>query len=284
MISALRTESDSRIYWMAIGTLIISAWLALAWFGASPYGDHVRLHRPARPGHESFASMEPQHLFHVTLPRPAESALPASAHLGLFVGGWVLMTIAMMLPTSLPLVTLFRAVVRRRPDGAVLLVSLIAGYLAIWVAFGVAVYLLESALDAVIARIPLLATNAAYLGAGVLALAGIYQFTPLKERCLEACRSPMSFVAEHWHGGPGRAAAARLGLRHGLFCLGCCWTLMLLMFVVGGAHLGWMLALGAVMATEKAAPWGRRLVAPVGAALVLAAAMMALRIAGNPFA
>ncbi len=281
MITALRTEHDGRIYWTAIGALIVSAWLALAWLGGSPYGGHVRVHRPAHPAHEQFASMDPQQFFYVNSRRPVGNALRVAAHLSLFVAGWTLMTIAMMLPTSLPLVTLFRAVVRRRPDGAVLLVSLIVGYLATWVAFGAVVYLLESVLDTVIGRIPLLATNAAYLGVGVLAVAGIYQFTPLKERCLEACRSPMSFLAEHWRGGPGYADAARLGLRHGLFCLGCCWSLMLLMVAVGGVHLGWMLALGAVMAAEKAAPWGRRLVAPVGAALVLAAAMMALRITGS---
>lgn len=274
MITALRTEHDGRIYWTAIVTLIVSAWLALAWVGAG----HVRFHWPAHPAHEPFASMNPH--------RPAGSALGFAAHLSLFVGGWTLMTIGMMLPTSLPLITLFREVVRRKRDSAALLVSLIVGYLATWVVFGAVVYLLESALDALMGRIPLLATNAAYLGVGVLALAGIYQFTPLKDRCLEACRSPMSFLVEHWRdgshtGGSDGTNALRLGVHHGLFCLGCCWTLMLLMVFVGGVNLGWMLALGAVMAAEKAAPWGRRLVVPVGATLLLAATMMILRMTGS---
>jgi predicted metal-binding membrane protein len=124
-----------------------------------------------------------------------------------------------------------------------------------------------------------------FAGPAVLFLAGLYQFTPLKDRCLDACRSPMSFVAEHWRAGPGvggsaGAAAVRLGFHHGLFCLGCCWTLMGLMVVVGGANLGWMLLLGAVMAIEKAAPWGRRLVAPVGVALMAAAAIVSVRLIG----
>jgi len=115
-----------------------------------------------------------------------------------------------------------------------------------------------------------------------LLLAGLYQFTPLKDRCLQKCRSPLSFVAEHWRGGSERLDAMRLGFRHGLFCLGCCWTLMLLMFAVGGVNLGWMLGLGAVMAAEKSAPWGRLLVTPVGVALIVLAVVLALTTVGAP--
>src|SRR5947208_313692 len=110
---------------------------------------------------------------------------------------------------------------------------------------------------------------AALILAAILLLAGAYQFTPLKTMCLEKCRSPYSFLVSHWSGKHAGRDAFRLGIRHGLFCLGCCWTLMLLMFAIGGANLGWMLALGALMAAERATRWGRRLTRPLGGALVV---------------
>jgi len=110
----------------------------------------------------------------------------------------------------------------------------------------------------------------------------VYQFTPLKQMCLEKCRSPYMFLVEHWRGRNAGSDALRLGVRHGLFCLGCCWTLMLLMFAVGGANLGWMLALGTLMAAERSTRWGRYLTAPVGVALVLWAVLHLAGIAPFP--
>jgi predicted metal-binding membrane protein len=104
--------------------------------------------------------------------------------------------------------------------------------------------------------------------------AGLYQFTPLKHQCLEKCRSPLNFVMQHWHGGRGEQEAFRLGIHHGLFCIGCCWSLMLLMFVVGVGNLAWMLALATVMTVEKNVAWGRRLSTPLGAALIGLAAVL----------
>jgi predicted metal-binding membrane protein len=106
------------------------------------------------------------------------------------------------------------------------------------------------------------------LAPAVLVLAGIYQFTPLKYHCLDQCRSPLAFITARWRGRRDALAAFGLGVDHGLFCLGCCWSLMLLMFAVGVGSLGWMLGLAAVMAVEKNLPWGRQLSAPVGLGLV----------------
>ena len=102
-----------------------------------------------------------------------------------------------------------------------------------------------------------------------LIFAGLYQFSPLKYHCLDKCRSPLSFITQYWTGRHEAVAAFRLGVHHGLFCLGCCWSLMLVMFAVGTGSLAWMLALGAVMAIEKNLPWGRRLSRPVGLTLIL---------------
>jgi predicted metal-binding membrane protein len=106
------------------------------------------------------------------------------------------------------------------------------------------------------------------LGAGPLLVAGAFQFSRLKYRCLDKCRAPLSFVVQHWRGGDSRAQALVLGAHHGIFCVGCCWALMLLMFAVGSGNLGWMLALGAVMAIEKNVPWGWKLSKPLGTALI----------------
>ena len=109
----------------------------------------------------------------------------------------------------------------------------------------------------------------------MLAGAGLFQFSRLKYRCLDKCRTPLGFIAEHWRGRAPRRKALRLGLDHGAFCVGCCWALMLLMFVVGTGSLGWMLVLGAVMALEKNMPWGGRLSRPLGGVLLVAAGVLA---------
>ena len=120
-----------------------------------------------------------------------------------------------------------------------------------------------------------LVANTWVIGAAILAIAGVYQFAELKYRCLDKCRTPLSFLAQHWHGPRPRRSSFRLGLDHGVFCVGCCWAIMLLMFVVGTGNVGWMLALGAVMAVEKNMPWGRRLSRPIGGALLGAAVLVA---------
>ena len=105
-------------------------------------------------------------------------------------------------------------------------------------------------------------------GAGLFLLAGAFQFSALKYACLDKCRTPLGFLLSHWHGRRELSEALNIGWRHGVFCVGCCWALMLLMFAVGTTSLGWMLLLALVMATEKNAPWGRRLGRPLGVALL----------------
>jgi predicted metal-binding membrane protein len=131
-------------------------------------------------------------------------------------------------------------------------------------------------LHAAVGRAAWLRAHIWLLGAGILALAGLYQFSRWKRACLDVCRTPQSFLATHWLGRREPAQAFRLGARHGIFCVGCCWSLMLLMFVVGAGSVGWMLALGMVMAIEKNVSWGRRLSAPVGVALLCWGAAISL--------
>lgn len=190
----------------------------------------------------------------------------------LFVAGWTLMVVAMMLPTSLPLVALFDTMTRGRADRAVLLALLAAGYVGVWAAFGTAMFGADAALHAVLRAG---AVDAKYVVPSVLVVAGAYQFTPLKRACLARCRSPKAFLVARWHGRTPRVDALRLGVEHGAFCVGCCWSLMLVMLAAGIGSLAWMLGLGAVMAVEKNVTWGRHVGAPVGAALLLAGGVLA---------
>ena len=187
------------------------------------------------------------------------------------------MTFAMMLPTSLPIITLFYSLTHKRPDRGLLVGLLIIGYLGIWTLVGFFIHLGDLLIHQAVAQIAWLGANTWVIGTATLAVAGIYQFTGLKYRCLEKCRSPLSFITEHWQGRHEKAQALRLGVHHGLFCIGCCWSLMLLMFSVGVGNIAWMLALGIVMAIEKNAPWGRRISAPLGVYLLLSGLVVGLR-------
>jgi predicted metal-binding membrane protein len=238
-----------------LGLLVGGAWILLWVWAASPYGRYL--------DHGSWLQTGVAGAICRSLPA-GEALLPGL----LYVGGWLLMSAAMMLPTTLPLLEIFRRTAAARPDRHRLLFLLIAGYLAVWGGFGLIAHLADLGVQALVLQSPWLTFNAWAVGALVLATAGLFQFSALKHRCLEECRTPFSFVARHW--GHDRPAwrSFPLGAHHGLFCVGCCWALMLLMFVVGTGSVGWMLLLGAIMAVEKNLSWGRRLTAPLGAALL----------------
>ena len=240
-----RRENDRKIFALLLGALIALTWLILVAWGLSPYGRFL--------SHEALE----------------EVSLPDSLVLMLvFVTGWLLMTLAMMLPTSLPLVTLFRAFVRRKAHRRRLVCLLLAGYLGVWTLFGALVHLADLGLHQAVARVTWLEGHTWVIGTATILVAGLYQFTPLKYHCLDKCRSPLMFIMQHWRGRREELQAFRLGVHHGIFCVGCCWSLMLLMFAVGVGNIGWMLTLGAVMAIEKNLPWGRRFSAPLGLVLI----------------
>jgi predicted metal-binding membrane protein len=192
-----------------------------------------------------------------------------------FVAGWTLMTVAMMLPTSLPLVAFFQSLVRTRPDHVSLVAVLVTGYLSVWIAFAMVVHAGDQAIHAGVERFGFLEENVWIIPAATLVVAGLYQFSSLKRACLTVCRSPVAFVMQSWRGS-ARRDAFRLGVHHGLLCAGCCWALMLLMFAVGVGSIGWMLALSAVIATEKNVSWGRRLSTPLGVLLVVSGLALGL--------
>jgi predicted metal-binding membrane protein len=181
------------------------------------------------------------------------------------------MIVAMMLPTSVPLVSTFAALVRRRQRRPVLVGLLLVGYLGIWTAFGIAAWLADRVVHAGVESVPLLAERPQLIIAATLLAAGLWQFSPLRDRCLDECRSPLGFVLNRWRGVSERREALLMGVAHGAFCIGCCWSLMLVMFGVGVGSLPAMLAVGALTAIEKNLPVGRRLTRPIGVALLLMA-------------
>ncbi len=245
------TVDGRRPFVLVLSGLVAVAWLTLWLWGQSPYG---------------------RFLAHDGLDAAGGGALLALT----FIGGWTLMIVAMMLPSSLPLVVMFGVLTRRRPDRLGLVALLLLGYLSTWATFGAVIHAGDLGLHALVRQMDWLGSHAWLIGAATLVAAGAFQFSPLKYRCLEKCRSPMSFIAEHWTGRGVSGHAFRLGVHHGLFCVGCCWLLMLLMFAVGVGNLGWMLSLGAVMALEKNVRWGRRISAPLGVLLIVAGLGVAL--------
>lgn len=242
----------------ATGGLVAIAWVALWLWAQSPYGRYL--------DHGDWTNVGFAGAVCAAVPAGG-TLLPAS----LYVGGWVLMLTAMMLPTTLPLLETYRRLTCRRADGPLLLGLVITGYLSAWLAFGIAAHALDLAVHDVVAGGDWLSVNGWAIGAVVVALAGLFQFSALKYRCLEKCRTTLSFIIEHWQGRRERVQALRMGWLHGIFCVGCCWALMLMMFVVGTGNVGWMLLLGAVMAAEKNLPWGRHLRVPLGVALLAGA-------------
>ena len=185
-----------------------------------------------------------------------------------YAGAWLLMIAAMMLPTTLPVVRIFSRMVSGKPHATRLIVILAAGYAGAWLAFGLAAHALDWMLHQMARESAFLARHGWALGAATLAGAGLFQFSALKYRCLEKCRTPYGFVVERWRGASAARESWRIGWEHGIFCVGCCWALMLLMFVVGMGSVGWMLALAAVMAAEKNLPGAQRLSRPLGVVLL----------------
>ncbi len=194
-----------------------------------------------------------------------DSSLPLAATVGLFLLAWQVHIAAMMLPSSLPLIDLFNRAAATQPRPRAARAAFLGGYLLIWTLFGLAALGGDALLHVAVDRWPWLADRPHLIGGSVLLLAGAFQFTDLKDRCLQQCRHPALFLTAHYERGIGAAFA--LGRRHGLFCLGCCWALMLVMFAVGIANLAWMAPLALLMVFEKVAPGGDR-TAPVGIGLL----------------
>ena len=203
-----------------------------------------------------------------------EAGPPVWIALPVFLVAWQVMIAAMMLPSSLPLVRLFAAASAGQPRPGAAMAGFIGGYAIVWSVFGALAFLFDVGVHAAVDSSSWLNEHDWLLGGSVLALAGAFQFTKLKDACLDKCRHPGHFLIRFYE--RGTAGGFRLGARHGVFCLGCCWALMLVLFSVGVASLAWMAVLTALMVYEKTQPSGARSVPVTGISLLGAASVVLL--------
>jgi predicted metal-binding membrane protein len=187
----------------------------------------------------------------------------------LFLAIWVAMMVAMMFPTAAPMILMFdRIAAGKRGRGQAFVPTwiFVAAYLVIWTLFGVLAYLLALGAERLADRSMWLMDHAARIGGVALIVAGLYQLSPLKAVCLTKCRSPFQYVLNSWRDGYG--GAFRMGLEHGVYCLGCCWLLFVILFPLGMMNVAVLALITALIFAEKALPVGRRISQVAAVALV----------------
>jgi predicted metal-binding membrane protein len=249
---------DRRLIALALAALVVLAWSYLLVLSKQMSADASMASMPGMPG------------------MGGETGASAQS-LALTVLMWWTMMIGMMVPSAAPMILLFGSVQRRQlaAESPRLRVALFTGgYLAIWGVFSVLAAGAQLALTKLALLAPLDLTVTAWLGAVLVALAGIYQLTPLKNACLRRCRSPAEFLSSRWR--RGNAGALRMGIEHGLYCVGCCWLLMSLLFVVGIMNLVWVAVIAAFVLIEKLVPQGETTAKLNGVALLALALFLAI--------
>jgi len=205
----------------------------------------------------------------VVLMMPTSAKWPIQTTIAVFLM-WAIMMVAMMLPAASPMISLFDMIESRKPPAARgRLAAFIGGYLAVWVGFAIGATALQWFLQGFRLVNPMAESTSTWLTSALLLVAGLYQFSTLKYVCLRFCQSPIGFLMMQWR--PGIGGALAMGVKHGAYCLGCCWALMLLLFVAGAMNLLWIVALTAVVASEKLLPGNTWITRGLGACLVMAA-------------
>jgi predicted metal-binding membrane protein len=207
------------------------------------------------------------------MPEMAGMAMPMAAaewtigHAFLMVIMWSAMMAVMMLPSAAPMLLFYDSIARKRSGPAIgLTILFAAGYLIVWLCFSIGAVVLQYALDMANLLSPLMHTTSIVLAGVILVAAGLYQWTPLKQACLRQCRSPLDFILGHWR--EGTRGALSMGLRHGAFCLGCCWMLMLLLFVGGVMNFAWIAGIALFVLVEKLSPAGHWIGKAAGLVLI----------------
>jgi predicted metal-binding membrane protein len=208
---------------------------------------------------------------------------------GLYIVFWGVMMVAMMFPSVAPMVVLFSTIARRKQEqneqeeqeaqtsssrSSSSVWIFVAGYTLLWTLTGGVAYAGDLAMQSLPHAFPSLRTYGSVIGGATLVIAGLYQLTPLKYLCLTQCRSPFGFLVQHWQ--EGARGAFRMGFHHGAYCLGCCWSLMAVMFVMGTMNLVWMGILSLVIFVEKIVPHGLNMGKAVGVGLIGIGLLMAV--------
>jgi predicted metal-binding membrane protein len=206
-----------------------------------------------------------------------ENMLTMDMGVPLFLAIWVAMMVAMMFPTAAPMIVTFAHIQQgkqRRGKPYVPTWVFVSSYLAIWTSFGALAYAAALGATVLADSSMWVMDNAARIGAGVLMLAGLYQLSPLKNVCLSKCRAPMAFVLTSWRDGYG--GALRMGLEHGLYCLGCCWLFFVIVFPLGMLNVAVLAAIVLVIFAEKSLPFGHRATQLAASALLAYGALVML--------
>ncbi|GAB3672296.1 DUF2182 domain-containing protein [Salinisphaera aquimarina] len=183
-----------------------------------------------------------------------------AVELVLLVVMWIIMMVAMMMPSASPMLLLYTKTLGARVAAPAVLqrsALFVLGYLAVWAGFSLVAAALQWGLHGAALLSPIMVSSHALLSAGLLIEAGVYEWSPLKQSCLRRCRSPLGFLLTEWR--EGGLGAFVMGLRHGLFCVGCCWALMALLFVTGVMNLVWVVAIAVFVLIEKISPMGDRI-------------------------
>jgi predicted metal-binding membrane protein len=243
-----RTRRDRRLVGACLVLLVALAWLYLAILA------------------EATAAMEsPLHSSSAMWLMPMGEWGVREFALGLAM--WMVMMVGMMVPSAAPMLFAYLNVSRSRPAGLSPIAATAAfllGYLLVWGGFSVVATTAQWALHTTELLGPTMRSSSAMLNALLLIAAGVYQFLPIKNVCLSKCRLPLGFLLTEWR--DGWTGAVRMGLRHGAFCVGCCWLLMALLFVGGVMNLAWIALLTLLVAAEKLLPWGRIVASATGIA------------------
>lgn len=202
----------------------------------------------------------------------------SGAYLGWALMMWVVMMAAMMLPSAVPATLMYARFHRygsSRREAGTAVSAFVGGYLAAWAVFSLAAALIQAGLtEAAVLSSMMMDVVSAPLGGALLIAAGLYQLTPAKQACLRHCRTPFAFMATQWR--EGVSGAFSMGLRHGAYCVGCCWALMALLFVAGVMNIAWIAAITAFVIVEKVAPLGGWVARGAGVALVAAGLWMSV--------
>ena len=241
---------DKMLVWAALGVLTLLAWAATA------HHAHMMTHAGHGHGHGAAHTR-------------AAGAPWSLADFAFIFAMWAVMMTAMMLPSTAPMVTAYATINRRRrarADPAVPTVVFIAGYLIAWAIYAAGATAIHWALNRRGVVDDMMTTQAPWLASGLFIVAGLYQWTALKDACLTRCHRPETFILTEWREGLGGAIV--MGLRHGLFCIGCCLALMLLMFAFSLMDLRWMVALTVLVSAEKLLPWPRFMRHAIGVGLL----------------
>jgi len=256
---------DRLIVLAALAALAALAWAWLLGMGAAPSPDPAAGDAmdgmPGMAGHGGMEELGPS------------VAAWSAADFAAMAAMWSVMMVGMMIPAAAPMILIYARVGRKAEGGGTPFAPagwFAAGYLLAWGGFALAATMLQWLLEQALLLAPMTASAGPRLGGLLLMVAGLYQWTPLKDSCLAQCQSPFLFIQRHGGFRGDRSGALRLGLRHGAFCIGCCWALMLLLFVGGVMNLLWIAGIAAFVLTEKLLPLGRILSRLAGAAMAAA--------------